>query len=32
MQLVKIVFRAFKSLFNMELDVKFNCIGFVGIN
>jgi len=32
MQLVKIVFHAFKSLFNMELDVKFKCIGFVGIN
>jgi len=32
MQLVKIIFHAFKSLLNMELNVKYNCIGFVGIN
>jgi predicted ATP-dependent endonuclease of OLD family len=32
MQLVKVVFHAFKSLVNMELNVNPNCMGFVGIN
>jgi predicted ATP-dependent endonuclease of OLD family len=32
MQLVRVIFHAYKSLVNMELNVNQNCIGFVGIN
>jgi len=32
MKLKKIYFDAFKSLLNKELEINFDCIGFVGIN
>jgi predicted ATP-dependent endonuclease of OLD family len=32
MQLVEVFFDAYKSLLNMKLDVKHNCVGIVGIN
>ncbi|MFZ2205499.1 MAG: AAA family ATPase [Minisyncoccia bacterium] len=32
MKLTKIYFDAFKSLLNKELEIKYDCVGFVGTN